>query len=159
MHYFDSFVKDELKIKYYGRYVDDFIICSNDKKILKRLIPKIKNKLLNDLKLELHPKKIYLQHYKKGVQFLGTYLKPGRVYIGNQTKGNFYSKNHKFTKIENTTISTQNDILAVVNSYLGLMRHFSSYKIRKRQVLKLLKSSKSSFYSFNGFLKISKKRS
>ena len=81
----------------------------------------------------------------------------GRVYIGNQTKGNFYSKNHKFTKIENTTSSTQNDILAVVNSYLGLMRHFSSYKIRKRQVLKLLKSSKSSFYSFNGFLKISKK--
>ena len=72
----------------------------------------------------------------------------GRVYIGNQTKGNFYSKNHKFTKIENTTSSIQNDILAVVNSYLGLMRHFSSYKIRKRQVLKLLKSSKSSFYSF-----------
>ena len=81
----------------------------------------------------------------------------GRVYIGNQTKGNFYSKNHKFTKIENTTSSIQNDILAVVNSYLGLMRHFSSYKIRKRQVLKLLKSSKSSFYFFNEFLKISKK--
>ena len=158
MHYFDSFVKDELKIKYYGRYVDDFIICSNDKKILKRLIPKLKNKLLNDLKLELHPKKIYLQHYKKGVQFLGAYIKPGRVYIGNQTKGNFYSKNHKFTEIENTTSSTQNVILTVVNSYLGLMRHFNSYKIRKRQVLKLLKSSKSSFYSSNGFLKISKKR-
>ena len=158
MHDFDSFVKDELKIKYYGRYVDDFIICSNDKKILKGLIPKIKNKLLNDLKLELHPKKIYLQHYNKGVMFLGACLKPGRVYIGNQTKGNFYSKNHKFTEIENITSSTQNDILAVVNSYLGLMRHFSSYKIRKRQVLKLLKSSKSSFYSSNGFLKISKKR-
>ena len=158
MHDFDSFIKDDLKIKFYGRYVDDFIICNQNKNELKKLIPVIKQKLSIDLNLELHPKKIYLQHYKKGVQFLGAYIKPGRVYIGNQTKGNFYSKNYKFTKIENTTSSTQNDILAVVNSYLGLMRHFSSYKIRKRQVLKLLKSSKSSFYSSNGFLKISKKR-
>ncbi|WP_084708765.1 RNA-directed DNA polymerase [Siansivirga zeaxanthinifaciens] len=103
MHDFDSFVKDELKIKYYGRYVDDFIICSNDKKILKKIILVIKHKLSGDLNLELHPKKIYLQHYKKGVQFLGANLKPGRVYIGNKTKGNFYAKNHKFTLIKNTT--------------------------------------------------------
>jgi len=40
----------------------------------------------------LHPKKIYLQHYTKGVKFLGVVVKPYRIYIGNQTKGTFYKK-------------------------------------------------------------------
>jgi hypothetical protein len=40
--------------------------------------------------LELHPNKIYLQHYTKGVAFLGAYIKPNRCYIGNRTKKKFY---------------------------------------------------------------------
>jgi RNA-directed DNA polymerase len=86
---FDHFMKKELGIRYYGRYVDDFIIIHPDKEYLKSLIPVISNYLNNELKLKLHPKKIYLQHYTKGVKFLGTVIKPNRIYIANRTKGNF----------------------------------------------------------------------
>ena len=65
---FDHFVKRDLKIKYYGRYVDDFILIHNDRKYLKSLIKNIREYLQKELKLVLHPHKIYLQHYSKGVK-------------------------------------------------------------------------------------------
>ncbi|MBM3418978.1 MAG: hypothetical protein FJY17_08695, partial [Bacteroidetes bacterium] len=41
MHQFDAFIKKELELKYYGRYVDDFVIVHPDKEFLKSLIPKL----------------------------------------------------------------------------------------------------------------------
>ena len=79
-----------MNIHYYGRYVDpvgylsygvdDFVIVHNDKEFLKSLSPKIRSYLQNELQLELHPKKIYLQHFAKGVKFLGVFIKPHRIY-------------------------------------------------------------------------------
>lgn len=65
------FIKHDCSIRYYGRYVDDFVLVHHDKDYLKSLIPAIKATLQTRLRLTLHPKKIYLQHYTKGVQFLG----------------------------------------------------------------------------------------
>lgn len=48
--------------------------------------------------LRLHPRKIYLQHFSKGVKFIGAVVKPGREYIGNRTKGNLYAKIHYYNK-------------------------------------------------------------
>jgi hypothetical protein len=58
-------MKNELKIKYYGRYVDDFCIIHTDKEYLKNLIPKITKYLQQNLELTIHPKKIYFQHFSK----------------------------------------------------------------------------------------------
>jgi retron-type reverse transcriptase len=61
----DKYIKYELGFKYYGRYVDDFIIIDTDKEKLLSVIPQIKHFLHDNLHLILHPKKIYFQHYKK----------------------------------------------------------------------------------------------
>ena len=89
---FDHYIKYKLGIKYYGRYVDDFVIVHPNKEYLKSIIPLLSDYLQSHLSLKLHPKKIYLQHYTKGVKFLGVVVKPYRIYIGNQTKGTFYKK-------------------------------------------------------------------
>ncbi len=102
LHNFDIWLKYKLQCKYYGRYVDDFVIVHNDKEFLKQLIPEIRNYLSQELMIELHPKKIYLQHYTKGVRFLGAIIKPYRTYLKNSTKGNFYKTMQKWNKyIEN----------------------------------------------------------
>jgi len=141
MHQFDAFVTKELGIKYYGRYVDDFVIVHSDKDYLKSLIPQLSDFLLSVLQLTLHPKKIYLQHYSKGVKFLGTVIKPNRIYIANRTKGNFFNaiekqnkvvRNHKPTKEEKAAF------LSSMNSYLGIMKHYKSYKLRKKMIFKRL---------------------
>jgi hypothetical protein len=141
MHQFDALVTKELGLKYYGRYVDDFIIVHHDKEYLKSLIPQLSNILLSTLQLTLHPKKIYLQHYSKGVKFLGTVIKPNRIYIANRTKGNFYNAIEKQNKVIQNHKPTKEDkaaFLSSMNSYLGIMKHYKSYKLRKEMIFKRL---------------------
>jgi len=141
MHQFDAYVTKELGLKYYGRYVDDFIIVHHDKEFLKNLIPQLSNFLLFNLQLTLHPKKIYLQHYSKGVKFLGTVIKPNRIYIANRTKGNFYEAIEKQNKVISNHKPTKEEkaiFLSCMNSYLGIMKHYKSYKLRKRMISKRL---------------------
>ena len=92
MDSFDKFVKNNLNIKYYGRYVDDFVIVHESKEFLCEAKNKLCEFMKEDLHLTLHPRKIYLQHFSKGVKFIGSVIKPGRNYIGNRTKGNFFQK-------------------------------------------------------------------
>jgi hypothetical protein len=149
MHYFDTFITKKLGLKYYGRYVDDFVIMHKNNDVLKTLIPKISSFLRSTLQLTLHPKKIYLQHYSKGVNFLGTAIKPNRIYIGNRTKGNFYAavqRHNKIVRKGKPTNEKKGAFLSSMNSYLGIMKHYKTYKVRKKMLQKEV-----SAYWFNHF--------
>lgn len=122
---FDYFVKEKLKCRYYGRYVDDMIFMHQDKEYLKSLIPKIKKYLKNNLDLEIHPKKIYLQPYQHGFSFLGAFIKPYRIYAGHRIIKNF---RHKI----NLTAQGKINNPIFINSYLGQLKHYSSFKIRQK---------------------------
>jgi retron-type reverse transcriptase len=141
MNSFDHFIKNEIGIRYYGRYVDDLIFLHQDREYLKSLLPIVAVFLKTHLHLTLHPRKIYLQHYTKGVQFLGVVIKPNRVYIANKTKGNFYAA----IQIQNGAVrqskpdkAVQSKFLNSMNSYLGIMKHYKTYNLRKRMVFKNL---------------------
>jgi len=141
MNPFDWFVKNDLRIRFYGRYVDDFVIIHNNIDYLKSLIPIIRNFLQNKLHLQLHPRKIYLQHYNKGVKFLGTVIKPGRIYIANRTKGNFYEaikRQNAVVKEKKPDKDAKLAFLCSMNSYLGIMKHYNTYRLRKRMIFKNL---------------------
>ncbi|MCF7807106.1 MAG: RNA-directed DNA polymerase, partial [Candidatus Marinimicrobia bacterium] len=132
---FDHFVKRDLGIQYYGRYVDDFILVHKDKEYLKSIMPQIRNYLKKYLRLELHPDKIYLQHYSKGVKYLGAVIKPHRIYIANRTKGSFYeaiAKQNMIARDHKPTMEEQEKFISSMNSYLGIMKHYKTYGIRKR---------------------------
>jgi hypothetical protein len=141
MDSFDHFVKNDLKIRFYGRYVDDFVIVHRDKEYLKNIIPLLAHFLTSNLHVTIHPKKIYLQHYSKGVKFLGAVILPHRIYIANRTIGNFYNaiakqnlvaRDHKPTKEEQQAFQSS------INSYLGIMQHYKTYKLRKNMLFKNL---------------------
>jgi len=141
MDTFDHYIKHDLGIRYYGRYVDDFVIVHQSKEYLKELMQKLTSFLHSTLQATIHPKKIYLQHYSKGVKFLGTVILPNRIYIANRTKGNFYNaiekqnqiaRNHKPTKEEQQAFQSS------MNSYLGIMKHYKTYKLRKQMLFKNL---------------------
>lgn len=162
MHLFDKFVTSELGLKYYGRYVDDFIIVHSNKDYLKSLIPQLSNFLLSSLHLTLHPKKIYLQHYSKGVKFLGTVIKPSRIYIANRTKGNFFNaikKNNQIVRNCKPSKTQKDTFLSSINSYLGIMKHYQTYKIRKKILKKYLSGYwLNHFYISSGYQKLVKKK-
>lgn len=121
---FDHFVKRELKVKYYGRYVDDFILFHQDGGRLKAFVPVIKA-FFNDRRgLEVHPNKVYFQHYTKGLLFLGVIIKPYRTYAGPRLTGNFYALLTRYRLTQ--------DFLPRLTSYLGFLCHHKTYKLCAR---------------------------
>lgn len=132
---FDHFVKKELGIKYYGRYVDDFVLIHTDKSYLRFVIPKIREYLWNNLCLELHPDKIYLQSYHHGVKFLGVVIKPHRIYIASRTKGNFYEtvgKQNRLARDHKPSREEKESFISCMNSYLGILKHYRTFRLRKK---------------------------
>lgn len=147
MNVFDHYVTRELGIKYYGRYVDDFVLIHDDKRYLLSLMGEIKVFLKEKLHLTLHPKKIYIQHFSKGVVFLGAYMKPNVKYIERRTKTNFYRLIKQINAEFVDQASSDAYLYATrssINSYLGTMIHFSSYKLRA----KILSALEAPFYHY-----------
>jgi len=133
---FDHFIKCKLGFKYYGRYVDDCALVHQDKEHLKSVIPILGRYLKDNLQLELHPKKIYLQHFSKGVNFLGAVIKPHRIYVRNRMKGNFYKKLHHWNEIiskeQKLSEEDKRRFMTCVNSYLGMFKQYNTFKLRKK---------------------------
>lgn len=136
---FDHWIKKEFKIKYYGRYVDDLIIIHQNKKYLLDLIPKINNYLDSNLSLKLHPHKIYIQHFSKGVNYLGAIIKPHRIYSGRRVRGNFYQaiqKHNQVIRDHRPNPKEMQNYLSSMNSYLGILRHSKSYQFTRKVIKK-----------------------
>ena len=131
---FDRYIINELGFNYYGRYVDDFYILSNDKEKLINVISKLKEKL-GEIGIQLHPKKIYLQNIDKGVKFIGGVVKTNRIYISKRTVGNLkYFLNKTKLLFDNIVVTKENveKLICSFNSYMGFLKHYSTYNIRKR---------------------------
>ncbi len=67
----DYFVKHNLRVKYYVRYVDDFVILHSLKSQLKAWRDEIGRFLGDKLKLELHPDKSRIIPLSRSVDFVG----------------------------------------------------------------------------------------
>lgn len=77
----DHFIKEKLKIKYYIRYMDDFVLLHPDKDYLKKCLLEITQKL-DELKLTLNSKTQIIEIHN-GINFLGYrfVLKKNKLYI------------------------------------------------------------------------------
>jgi len=134
---FDQYVKRELKMQYYGRYVDDCVFVHSSKEHLKDVKQKIGDYLSSKLGLTLHPKKHYLQHYTKGVQFVGVFIKPYRQYVGRRIQKNMnrtFVNDYRtvFANNENEYSENLKHWLSSANSYLGICKHYNTYRYRQQ---------------------------
>ena len=124
----DHYIKRELKIRSYGRYVDDMVLVHKNKDVLLESIPKIRRFLKEKLNLELHPKKISLQPAYNGFLFLGAYILPYRMYPSRRIVKNF-----KESMRGNYLPKKQKEL---EKSYLGLFSHFDAYKLSQKIIFK-----------------------
>lgn len=120
MNKFDHFVKHKLKAKYYIRYADDFVIISRDRKWLEEILLDISLFLSGELKLALHPDKVFIKTLASGVDFLGWV---------NFTDYRVLRTSTKKRMLKNTDISSK---IQSVQSYIGLLKHGNGYKLRSR---------------------------
>ena len=117
MNEFDQFMKRELKVKYYIRYADDFVILQNDKTELENLLPKISDFLEQKLKLQLHPDKVFIKTIASGVDFLGWVNFPKHRVLRTSTKRRMLKRMRDNAKEETK------------KSYVGMLKHGNAYKL------------------------------
>jgi len=121
MHEFDMYIKQELRIKYYIRYADDFAIMSQDRNWLEETLPKIRDFLFDNLKLQLHPDKVSIKTFASGVDFLGWVHFPGHRVLRTSTKRRMLERIKKVNGKRETVVS-----------YLGLMSHGNTMKLQRK---------------------------
>jgi len=124
---FDQFVKHKLKIKYYIRYADDFVVLDMDKDYLWELVPKIADFLEKELKLTLHPDKLFVKTLASRVDFLGWVHFPTHRVLRTATKRKMFRNiNSKEGKQRENSVT----------SYLGMLKWGSGHKLQGQIQLK-----------------------
>ena len=155
----DQFVKHKLRVQKYLRYVDDFIILSDDPKQLHQWRLEIDEFINSKLRLKLHPRKIQLQKTSQGINFLGYVTYPDHCKVRSRTIKSFrkrlYFFNHLIdpvtypvrdlpadNKLAKAYLKNQisapvdlkpsilNIMLASVNTYFGVFNKAESKKMR-----------------------------
>lgn len=127
----DQYIKRDLKIKYYTRYMDDFILilktkndCIKYKKLIEAFLEK-------NLKLQLNSKSRYYP-YKMGVNFCGyrifTTHRLLRLSSKKKIKKNIKKWNYQFS---NGTLD-YHYAMQSLNSWLGHSSHCNSYKLQQK---------------------------
>jgi hypothetical protein len=122
----DQFMKRVLECRHYGRYVDDFFVVSCDREWLLSLVPRIRSFLKSELGLDLHMGKVRICRASQGVEFLGAYVKPFRIYISNATMERIRQN------LSEMDFTDREAVGRTVNSYLGIMSKTASYNLRRR---------------------------
>jgi len=117
MNKFDQFAKHKLKAKHYIRYADDFVIFSEDREWLEKQIESIRKFLDDELKLELHPDKVFIKTLASGMDFLGWVNFYDHRVLRTATKRRMFRK-----LIENSKSET-------VASYSGMLGHGNGWKL------------------------------
>ena len=140
----DHFVIDECGL-HFVRFVDDMIIVTDNKECGLAFVQEIRKRLAQ-LGCELHPKKFYCQHYTKGVEFIGTYIKMDRVYVSARTNRNFAKTISQYNN--RIYLKKMEGFIASMNSYLGIYKNRNAYGIMRR-ILNGVSPAWNKFVHFN----------
>ena len=122
-------MKHELKISYYLRYTDDFIIVSDNKEYLEKLILPIDKFLKTRLGLSLHPNKVRIRKFHQGIDFLGYVILPQHQQLRTKTKKRIFNKIFRRVFEKKQGLISDETLKQSLQSYLGVLGHANSYKL------------------------------
>jgi hypothetical protein len=132
MNELDQYAKHALKVRYYGRYVDDMVLLDDDPDILNYWRLRIDTFLQEELGLHLHPNKIWLNRADAGIDFMGFVIKPERNYLRrsslNRCRQKIRAWELKGSPVDEDSLVTLTD---TVTSYLGMLQNVNGYNARK----------------------------
>lgn len=124
----DMYVKHILRIKYYVRYMDDFILLVRDKEEARKVYEKIKFFLNEKLKLELNSKSRYYPN-KMGVNFCGFRIWSTHRLLRNRSKRKIKGKIKKWNDFNDRDSLDKRKAIISLKSWLNHAKHANSYKL------------------------------
>lgn len=127
----DQYVKSTLKIKFYTRYMDDFVLILKTKEECKKIKKNIELFLFENLKIELNAKSRYYP-YKMGVNFCGYRIFTTHKLLRLSSKKKIKKNVKKWNKKYNNGELNLNLTMQSLNSWLGHSSHCNSYKLQQK---------------------------
>lgn len=129
----DRFIKHELKVKYYVRYMDDFLLLGN-KAELKRDLKLITRFIQDELHLKLNDKTT-INKCSRGIEFVGYKIYPKGKMIKKQTV-------YRVRRYVNKFIAGKVDAASFCRSMASICGHAvhtDNYMFYVRQLLKVIR--------------------
>lgn len=125
--YFDHWLKEEVKCKFYFRYADDIVILHHDKNELRKILILIKL-YLKEIKLEVKDNYQIFPVESRGIDFVGYKFYHTHILLRKSIKNNLLSlinkyKNHKI-KFKELKVRLQ--------SYFGWLKYCNSKNLLRK---------------------------
>lgn len=127
-------------------YTDDTAILLYNKRQFSEDVVRIEDYYKKELNLILHKNKRYVQHYSKGIQFLGRKVRYNRILPSNMTYNSVQRCVGKYTRISRPNARQLTEFMQSFNSYIGLLRTMNAYRIRKELFNKITTSRIGRYY-------------
>lgn len=128
---FDHYIKEELRVHAYLRYVDDFIILDDDKNRLHQFRIQIQEYLAHN-HLHLHPRKRHIMPTRRSLDVLGYFVYPNHRCLRNDNGHRFFRKLRGFAKAYAEGKINWEDFNPSVQSWIGHAKHADTYNLRAK---------------------------
>ena len=132
---FDHYIKETLKVRYYIRYCDDFVIFDNSKEVLSNLKALISD-YLESLRLRLHENKSRVYRVSDGVDFLGYRIFPDHMLVRKTIVKRYRRKLSILSKMYSKGRVGIDGVRASIHSWIGHVGHANSYRLREELLMK-----------------------
>lgn len=135
-NHIDHFIQEQLKIKHYGRYMDDFRLIHRDKEYLEYCLSEIREKY-HERGIELNEKKTVIQKIKHEFKFLKAKVHctdTGKI-IMRPDHDAIVRERKKLKRLKQKLDDGEipySDVEQQYKSWRGYMEYFNSYKTLKR---------------------------
>ena len=126
---FDHWMKEVIRAKGYLRFVDDFLIFSEDSRWLHDLLPRIQTYMAS-LRVRLHARKCQIVPVKCGVEFLGWQVFPDHRRLRRSTGVRFQRKLRALAEGYSIGEISHTEVEASVMSWLGHLKHGDTWGLR-----------------------------
>lgn len=127
----DHYIKDSLGVKAYLRYMDDFILFSDEKSELHLLHAEIRSFLKRELKLELKEKETVLAPMTEGIPFLGFRIFPNLIRLKHENKKRALKKIKLTNEAFNSGKLDEDEYARSLMSSTEHLKSGSTYRLRK----------------------------
>ena len=138
--YFDHWVKEVKKVRYYFRYADDIVVLHSDKKVLRGLLAEFETYIAEETKLQVkdnkqifHVGKDHRDRHGRGIDFLGFVFYLNETRLRKRIKQNLCRKCAQLLKRKNPIDAK--DFKQAIASWWGWCKYSDSdYFINKLNV-------------------------
>lgn len=129
----DHFVKEKLKIKYYVRYMDDFVLLLEDRNQCRVILEEIKEFLDKNLGLKLNKKTNYFRN-SQGVNFCGYKIFKTHIMLKKENKKKIKNKIKNWNKLYHKKELDLRETTLKLNSWIGHAQNADTFFLVNKMI-------------------------